>query len=137
MAYSRANGQQVNGQTFSFPKGKTEWSDTVYKKLLTKDMAKEGKKAVLIGIRFKFLKAVDEGNWYEIEITNQSSDEKVEFKVVSKRNSDSFTVSLGPKQVKVVEKLYVRTNNMDQQNMEDTNNAYLNQLFDEMGETRY
>jgi CRISPR/Cas system-associated exonuclease Cas4 (RecB family) len=136
-AFSRADAQQVNGQTFSFPKGKTEWSDTIYKKLLTKEMAKEGLKAVPIGIRYKFIKSVEEGNWYAIEISNQSPDAKVKFRVVEKHNQNAYTVSLDPKQTKVIRKLYLRSNKIDSQNLDDANSAYLNQLFDEMDETRY
>jgi hypothetical protein len=137
MAFSRADGQQVNGQTFSFPNGKGEWSDTVYKKLLTKEMAKEGVKAVPIGIRYKFIKSVEEGNWYAIEISNRSTETKVKFRVVEKHNQDAYTVSLDPKQTKVIRKLYLRSNNIDSQNQDNANSAYLNQLFDEMEETRY
>ena len=137
MAFSRADGQQVNGQTFSFPKGKTEWSDTVYKKLLTKEMVREGLRAVPIGIRYKFIKSVEEGNWYAIEISNISADTKVKFRVVEKHNQDAYTVSLDPKQTKVIRKLYLRSNKIDSQNLDDANSAYLNQLFDEMDETRY
>jgi len=137
MAFSRADGQQVNGQTFSFPKGKTEWSDTVYKKLLTKEMVREGLRAVPIGIRYKFIKSVEEGNWYAIEISNISADTKVKFRVVEKHNQDAYTVSLDPKQTKVIRKLYLRPNKINSQNLDDANSAYLNQLFDEMEETRY
>ena len=137
MAFSRADGQRVNGQTFSFPKGKGEWSDTIYKKLLTKVMAKEGLKAIPIGIRYKFIKSVEEGNWYAIEISNMSADTKVKFRVVEKHNQDAYTVRLDPKQSKVIQKLYVRSKKVDQQNIEDANDAYLNQLFDEMEEPRY
>ena len=31
MAFSQTDGQQLNGQIFSFPKGKGEWSDTIFK----------------------------------------------------------------------------------------------------------
>jgi CRISPR/Cas system-associated exonuclease Cas4 (RecB family) len=137
MAFSQADGQQVNGQTFNFPKGKGEWSDTIYKKLLTKDMAKEGLKAVPIGIRYKFVKSVEEGNWYAIEISNRSADTKIKFRVVEKHNQDAYTVRLDPKQTKVIQKLYMRSKKMNQQNIEDANDDYLNQLFDEMEETRY
>ncbi|MCX6247170.1 MAG: hypothetical protein NTW10_05505 [Bacteroidetes bacterium] len=137
ISYSRVDAQKVNGQTFSFPNGKTEWSDTVYKKVLTKEMAKEGLKAVPIGIRYKFVKSVDEGNWYAIEISNISADSKVKFRVVEKNNQEAYTVSLEPKQTKVIQKLYLRTSTMDAQNQDNTNSGYLNQLLDEMDETRY
>ena len=137
MAFSRADGQQVNGQTFSFPNGKGEWSDTIHKKLLTKEMAKEGLKAVPIGIRYKFIKSEEEGNWYAIEISNRSADTKVKFRVVEKHNQDAYTVNLDPKQTKVIQKLYLRSNKIDSQNLDNANSAYLNQLFDEMEETRY
>ena len=137
ITFNRAEGQQVNGQTFSFPNGKGEWSDTVYKKLLTKEMAKEGLKAVPIGIRYKFIKSVEEGNWYAIEISNNSSDTKIKFRVVEKHNQDAYTVSLYPKQTKVIQKLYLKSGNVDSQNLDNANSAYLNQLFDEMEEPRY
>jgi hypothetical protein len=137
ISFSKADAQKVNGQTFSFPNGKTEWSDTVYKKVLTKEMAKEGLKAVPIGIRYKFIKSVDEGNWYAIEISNISTDAKVKFRVVEKNNQEAYTVSLDPKQTKVIQKLYLRTATMDAQNQDNTNSGYLNQLLDEMDETRY
>ena len=137
MAFSQTDGQQLNGQIFSFPKGKGEWSDTIFKKLLTKEMAKEGLKAVPIGIRYKFIKSVEEGNWYAIEINNRSSDTKVKFRVVEKHNQDAYTVRLDPKQTKVIQKLYVRSKKVNQQNIEDANDDYLNQLFNEMEEPRY
>jgi len=137
MIFSRADGQKVNGQTFSFPNGKTEWSDTIHKKLLTKEMAKEGLKAVPIGIRYKFIKSVEEGNWYAIEITNRSPDTKVKFRVVEKHNQDAYTIRLDPKQTKVIQKLYLRPGKLDSENTDDANSAYLNQLLDEMDETRY
>lgn len=137
MSFSIVQGQKVNGQTFKFPNGKGEWSDTVYKKLLTKEMAKEGHKAVPIAIRYKFMNSVEEGNWYSIEITNRSTDTKIKFRVVEKRNQDAYTVRLDPRQTKVIRKLYQRSKELDSQNLDDANSAYLNQLFDEMDETRY
>jgi hypothetical protein len=136
-AFSQAEAQQVNGETFTFPNGKTEWSDTVYKKVLTKEMAKDGKKAVPIGIRYKFIKSVDEGNWYAIEISNKSADSKIKFRVVEKHNQDAYTVTLEPKQTKVFQKLYLRTGKIEAQNVDNANSGYLNQLLDEMDETRY
>jgi CRISPR/Cas system-associated exonuclease Cas4 (RecB family) len=137
VAFFQADGQQVNGQIFSFPNGKSEWSDTVYKKLLTKELARDGLKAVPIGIRYKFIKSVEEGNWYAIEISNRSADTKIKFRVVEKHNQDAYTVSLDPKQTKVIQKLYLKSNKIDSQNLDNANSAYLNQLFDEMEETRY
>ena len=137
MAFSQTEGQNVNGQTFSFPKGKGEWSDTIYKKLLTKEMAKEGLKAVPVGIRYKFIKSVEEGNWYAIEISNRSAETKVKFRVVEKHNQNAYSVSLDPKQTKVIQKLYLKSNKIDSQNMDDANSAYQNQLLDEMEEPRY
>lgn len=136
-AFSQADGQKLNGQTFSFPNGKTEWSDTVYKKLLTKEMVKEGTKAVTIGIRYKFVKSVEEGNWYAIEITNKSTDTKIKFRVVEKHNQDAYTIRLDPKQTKEIQKLYLKSKTADSQNLENANDSYLNQLFDEMEELRY
>ena len=37
--------------------------------MLTKELAKEGRKAVPIGILYKFIKTVDEGNWNRSKIT--------------------------------------------------------------------
>ena len=137
MAFSRADAQQVNGQIFNFPNGKTEWSDTVYKKLLTKEMAKEGLKAVPVGIRYKFIKSDEDGNWYAIEISNLSADTKVKFRVVEKHNQAAYTVSLEQKQTKVIQKFYLRSNKTETQNQDNANSTYLNQLYDEMDETRY
>jgi hypothetical protein len=136
-AFSQAKGQKVNGQTFSFPKGKTEWSDTIFKKLLTKEMAKEKIMAVPIAIRYKLLKSVDEGNWYAIEITNLSAVTKIKFRVVEKRNQDAYTIKLDPKQAKVISKLYLRSNRTNAQDLDNENDSYLNQLLDEMDEPRY
>jgi hypothetical protein len=133
----RSEAQQINGQTFRFPNGKTEWSDTVYKKILTKQMAKEGMSSVLIGIRYKLIKSSDEGSLYAIEVTNKSPDSKVKFRVVEKKNQDAYTVSLDPKQTKVFQKLYLRTGTIDAQNIDNANSGYLNQLLDEMDEPRY
>ena len=136
-AFSQADGQKLNGQTFTFPKGKTECSDTIYKKLLTKEMAKEGLKAVPIGIRYKFVKTVEEGNWYAIEITNKSTEAKIKFRVVEKHNQNAYTIHLDPKQTKVIQKLYLKSKTADSQNLDNANDSYLNQLFDEMEEPRY
>jgi len=130
-------GQKVNGKTFSFPRGKAEWSDTVFKKLLTKEMAKKSIKPVVIGIRYKFVKSVDEGNWYEIEITNKSPQTKIKFKVSSNHNQDNYTVRLDPKQTKVIERLYWRPNIMNTQGVTDTDGDYINPLFDEILQERY
>jgi CRISPR/Cas system-associated exonuclease Cas4 (RecB family) len=137
LAFSRANGQKVNGQAFSFPNGKGEWSDTIHKKLLTKDMAKAGLKAVPITIRYKFMNSVDEGNWYSIEISNRSADTKIKFRVVEKHNQDAYTIRLDPKQTKVIRKLYLKSKAVDSQNLDNANSEYLDQLFDEMDEPRY
>ena len=137
LSFFYADGQQVNGQVFSFSKGKTEWSDTIFKKLRTKEMVKEGQKAVPIGIRYKFIKSVEEGNWYAIEIFNMSADTKIKFRVVEKHNQDAYTVKLNPKQTKVIEKLYLRSGKSDQKDMDDMNTDYLDKLLDEMQDTRY
>ncbi|MDP4282562.1 MAG: hypothetical protein Q8867_10500, partial [Bacteroidota bacterium] len=70
ISFFHAQGQQINGQSLTFSKGKTEWSDTLFRRLLTKQMAKEGIHPVLIAIRCKFLNKEAEGSWYQIEITN-------------------------------------------------------------------
>jgi hypothetical protein len=136
LAYFHVNGQKVNGKPFSFPKGKTEWSDTVYKKLLTKQMAKKGIRPVEIGIRYKFVNSVNEGNWYEIEITNKSPDTKIKFRVSSTNNQDNYTVRLDPKQTKVIDKLYWHSNTAAK-GLTDTDGDSINPLFDEILEERY
>jgi hypothetical protein len=134
---SRIEAQQINGESFTFPNGKTEWSDTVYKKVLTKEMQKEGQSAVLVGIRYKFVKSVEEGNWYAIEISNKSTESRLKFRVVEKRNQDAYTVTLDPKQTKVIQKLYLKSGKIDAQNQDNANSGYINQLMEEMDETRY
>jgi hypothetical protein len=99
-------GQHLNGEKFSFPKGKSEWSDTIYKKLRTKKMVKEGVGAVLLAIRYKFEKEIETGKWYEIEITNKSHDTKVKFKFKSGHNQEVLTVKLNPDQTKIIRKFY-------------------------------
>jgi hypothetical protein len=137
MADLNVNGQKVNGDSFTFPKGKTEWSDTIYKKLLTKEMAKKGVNAVTLAIRYKYVKTLDEGNWYEIEITNKSADTKVKFKVSSKNSQGKYTVKLDPKQTKVIDKLYWHSNKMNDQVAVDRDGDYINPLFDELFQDRY
>jgi len=136
-AFSQADGQKINGQTLSFPRGKTEWSDTIHKNMLTKEMAKEGLKAVPIGIRYKFIKSVEEGNWYIIEITNNSPETKIRFRVIEKNHLNAYTMKLDPKQTKVIEKLYLKPKALEAQNLDNANDSYLNQLYDEMEELRY
>jgi hypothetical protein len=97
--------QKLNGQALSFPNGKSEWSDTVYKKLRTKKMAKEGINAVTLAVRYKVVKQENSQLWYDLEITNKSPETKVKFKVSYNHNQDSFTVKLDPKQTKVIERL--------------------------------
>jgi hypothetical protein len=137
LVYFHANGQQVNGKPFSFPNGKTEWSDTVYKKLLTKQMSKNGVRPVVIGIRYKYVKSADEGNWYEIEITNTSPETKVKFKVSSNHNQDNYTVRLDPRQTKVIDKLYWRAKSTNAGETKVSEGDYINPLFDEVLEERY
>ena len=103
-----ANAQQVNGQALNFPKGKADWSDTVYKQLQTKKMAKEGIHAVPMTIRYKFIKKLDDGLIYQIEFTNKSHETPVKFNVTSNHRMDVFTIKLKPGQSKVVEKKYWR-----------------------------
>ncbi len=97
------HGQQVNGQKVHFPDGKENWSDTIYKKLLTKEMKKQGLKPVLLGIRVKIVNQTSSGKWYNMEITNKSADEKVKFDIVNHKNV--FTVKLKPQQTRIVELL--------------------------------
>ena len=89
--------------------GKAEWSDTLYKKLRTKQMVKDSVGAVLLAIRYKFVKEIETGKWYEIEITSKSPDTKVKFKVRSGRNQEVFTVKLNPGQTKNIRKFYWTT----------------------------
>ncbi|MCX6244825.1 MAG: hypothetical protein NTU98_08985 [Bacteroidetes bacterium] len=137
LACLQVDGQKVNGKPFSFPNGKTEWSDTVYKKLLTKQMAKNGLSPVVLGIRYKFVNAANEGNWYEIEITNTSPETKVKFKVSSNHNQDNYTIRLDPKQTKVIDKLYWHSKSMLTQEANNNEGEYINPLFDEILEERY
>ena len=102
-------GQQLNGQAFVFKKGNQDWSDTVYKKLLTKEMARKGKQSVLLAIRYKYERTVEQGNWYQIEITNKSKTEKVKFDVSSSHRQELFTVKLNPNETKVFKRLYYRS----------------------------
>jgi len=132
LAFFHVNGQTVNGKPFSFPKGKTEWSDTIYKKLLTKEMADKGTTAVLIAIRYKFVKSVPEGNIYQIEITNKSKETKIKFKVISNKSQDKFTVELDPLQTKVLEKLYWKSSMVNAQGLPDPEGEYINPLLDEL-----
>ncbi len=136
MGISPLIGQQLNGQHFTFQKGKTDWSDTIYKKLLTKKMAKDGQKPVLLAIRYKFDKTVDEGNWYQIEITNKSKDEKIKFNVTSSHNQEIFTVKLKPSETKVVKKLYYKTKVLGQEQMEDTDDNIMISPIEEILQNR-
>ena len=104
--FNYANGQKLNGQSFSFPKGKTEWSDTIYRRLLTKKMKKDGQQPVLMAFRYKMIKDTNEGQWYEIEITNKSKITKIKFKVTSRNNEDIYTVRLDPMETKEIQKFY-------------------------------
>ena len=97
------NGQQVNGQKVNFPKGKENWSDTIFKKLLTKEMKKDGLKPVLLGIRVKIVNQTAAEKWYNMEITNKSGDQKVKFDISNRKSV--LTVKLKPHQTKVVELL--------------------------------
>jgi hypothetical protein len=136
MGFFTSIGQQLNGQQFTFRKGNTEWSDTIYKKLLTKKMAKKGQKPVLIAIRYKFDRAVDDGKWYQIEITNKSKDEKIKFNVASSHYQDVFTVKLDPNQTKVFQKLYYRSKTTGIDNGQDTDADYIISPFEEILQNR-
>jgi hypothetical protein len=100
-------------------------------------MARKSIKPVMIGIRYKFVKSVDEGNLYEIEITNKSPQTKIKFKVSANHNQDNYTVRLDPKQTKVIERLYWRPNVINTQGVTDTDGDYINPLFDEILQERY
>jgi hypothetical protein len=99
-------------------------------------MAKKGIRPVEIGIRYKFVNSVNEGNWYEIEITNKSPDTKIKFRVSSTNNQDNYTVRLDPKQTKVIDKLYWHSNTAAK-GLTDTDGDSINPLFDEILEERY
>ena len=129
-------GQQLNGQHFTFTKGKTDWSDTIYKKLLTKKMAKDGQKPVLLAIRYKFDRTVEEGNWYQIEITNKSKDQKIKFDVTASHNQEVYTVKLNPNQTKIFKKLYYRSKIIGQEGMQDTDDNILISPFEEILQNR-
>jgi len=101
------NGQQVNGQKVNFPKGKENWSDTIFKKLLTKQMKKDGVKPVLLAIRVKIVHESSTGRWYDMEITNKSVDQKVKFDVSNHKNE--YTVRLKPNQTRIIELLNWRS----------------------------
>jgi|WetSurMetagenome_2_1015567.scaffolds.fasta_scaffold451827_1 hypothetical protein len=133
---SPLSGQQLNGQKFTFQKGKTEWSDTIYKKLLTKKMAKEGQKAVLLAIRYKLDRVVDEGNWYQIEITNKSHVTKVKFDVSSSHNQDVFTVKLNPDQTRIFKKLYYKRITLGTENTQDNENEFYISPYEDLLENR-
>jgi hypothetical protein len=128
--------QQLNGQTFNFSKGKKEWSDTVYKKLRTKDMVKKGTPAVLLGIRYRYLSTVEAGNWYEIEISNKSADTKVKFNVSSGKDQEVYTVRLDPKQTKVIRKLYWQSRPMGTRTTPSDDNEYLSYPLEDIIENR-
>jgi hypothetical protein len=129
--------QNVNGQAFSFPAGKTEWSDTIYKKLRTKKMAKDGMAPVLLAIRYKVIKQEKRELWYDLEITNKSPDTKVKFKVAMNHNQDAFTVKLGPNQTRVIEKLNWVIRMKDSTGEEDNDWDNLFNPYEEIMQNRY
>jgi hypothetical protein len=129
-------GQQLNGQPFTFKKGKTEWSDTIYKKLLTKKMAKDGQKSVLLAIRYKFESNTNEGKWYQIEITNRSKDTKVKFNISSSHNQETFAVKLNPSQTKTIRKLYYRARTGEGYDALETEADYIISPFEEILDNR-
>jgi hypothetical protein len=131
-----AFAQQINGQRFTFKNGNTEWSDTIYKKLLTKKMAKEGQKPVLLGIRYKSDKVVDEGKWYLIEITNKSKSEKVKFNVATSHSQEIFPIKLGPGETKVIKKLYYKNTNLNASGHQDDDYDYLISPYEEILQNR-
>ncbi|MCK9203662.1 MAG: hypothetical protein M0P58_04390 [Bacteroidales bacterium] len=109
-AFSQVNGQKVNGNSFSFPEGKNAWSDTVFRKLQTKDMKDNNIQPVPLALRYKFLKQFSDGFRYAIEITNMSPDIKIKFRVTSKKGGESYTIRLDPRQTKVFKKSHWRAN---------------------------
>jgi hypothetical protein len=131
------SAQQLNGQNFTFPKGKTEWSDTVYKRLLTPEMAKQGTKPVLLGIRYKYIKDEADGRWYQIEITNKSADTKVKFKVTTAKGRDESTVKLDAMQTKVIEKFYAKNKPAVPQADTGTDDEYLSYPLEDLLENRW
>jgi hypothetical protein len=135
LGISHLSGQQLNGQRFTFQKGKSEWSDTIYKKLLTKQMKEKGQKAVLLAIRYKLDQVVDEGNWYQIEITNKSHDTKVKFDVSSSHKQEVFTVKLNPDQTKIFRKLYFKKQ-VGTHNMQDNENEFYISPYEDLLENR-
>ena len=129
--------QNINGKAFTFREGNNGWSDTIYKKLLTKKMSEKGVKPVLLGIRYKLDKKVEEGKWYKLEITNKSNDTKVKFNVSSKHNQEIYSVRLNPGQTKVLEKLYWKRSSADANTQpENDEDEYHDLFFDENIETR-
>ena len=136
MGMSPLIGQQLNGEHFTFRKGKTDWSDTIYKKLMTKKMAKEGQKPVLLAIRYKFDRTVEQGNWYQIEITNKSKDTKIKFNVSSSHNRDIFTVKLNPNQTKVIKKLYYKSSTLGSDESQDTDVDFFISPYEEILQNR-
>ena len=136
MGFSPLIGQQLNGEQFTFKKGKTEWSDTIYKKLLTKQMEKAGQKPVLLAIRYKYDRTVEQGNWYQIEVTNKSKDQKIKFNVASNHNQDVFTVKLNPSESKVFQKLYYRTRTVGPNEDQDTDADFFISPYEEILQNR-
>ncbi len=130
-------GQQLNGQSFTFSKGKTDWSDTIFRKLRTKEMIKAGEKAVLLAIRYRFVKEVDTGKWYEIEITNKSPETKVKFKVNSGRNQESYMVKLSPGETKSIQKLYWTEKRAGSTVTPEEGNEYLSYPLEDIIENRW
>ena len=113
MIFGTVSAQRLNGEVFTFRAGKYEWSDTVHKKLLTKEMAKTGAKPVPLAIRYKMLKKVEDGKWYRLEITNESKDTKIKFKVSSNHSQELYSIKLNPGQTKLIEKFALNRNTLE------------------------
>jgi len=107
MALTRVYGQKVNGRSFIFPEGKKSWSDTLFRKLQTKQMADQNIQPVLLGIRYRYVKPLADGFQYDVEIINTSPVTKLKFKVVSKRGMESFTIRLKPGEARIFHRTYL------------------------------
>lgn len=103
LAAGSANAQKLNGENIKFPNGNREWSDTIFKKMLTAEMKEKGQKSVLLAIRVKILDETQSGRLYNLEITNKSDQQKVSFDIVNQNNITP--VRLKPGQTRVFEML--------------------------------
>ncbi|MDP4282404.1 MAG: hypothetical protein Q8867_09695, partial [Bacteroidota bacterium] len=113
-----------------------EWSDTLFRRLLTKQMAKEGIHPVLIAIRCKFLNKEAEGSWYQIEITNKSKDTKIRFNVHASHGQDIYTVKLTPGQTRTFRKFYWRQNVLNPNGISQEDDELYDPLLEELLQNR-